>query len=248
MSKPPSGCWRFVSFKHSWYLLSLQWLRRYGLCVWWALFWCGGSISAPAIHIIYPKSLGWLDGSPTSLSLPRPCPQESPPNSSPFLELPSPFQTPNLWESPPKARPSLELLKTTLTGYLRPGSHICHVSLSLPAFPSITQDCFALLIKPGFINSAWLAYYIGSGGTQQPGGLKLIRHVDTLKSRHDLLILHSLQVYPTPEYHRLLGLWPRRVPYVKATIPFTQKAAPHPIRLCFWVVNLKINLLKISIW
>lgn len=53
-----------------------------------------------------------------------------------------PFQTPPQ-ESLKKVNPSLGLLKITLTGYTRPGSHICQVVPVLP-FQVSPRSCFAL--------------------------------------------------------------------------------------------------------
>lgn len=53
----------------------------------------------------------------------------------------------------------LELLKTTPTGYLRPGCKICHVISLLPFWES-PGGCFALVVKSDLIN---LAYCISEG-------------------------------------------------------------------------------------
>lgn len=69
-----------------------------------------------------------------------------------------PFQTPPQ-ESLKKVNPSLGLLKITLTGYMRPCSHICQVVPVLP-FQGSRRSCFALF-------KTWIYYFSMIGLLQQ---------------------------------------------------------------------------------
>lgn len=63
-----------------------------------------------------------------------------------------PLQTPPS-EAQQVAAPLPEMLRTTPMGYLRLGPRTCQVISLLPPL-RVTRSCFALFIKPGFVNSA----------------------------------------------------------------------------------------------